>query len=151
MMGAWFSHPTKTLVRWTELTVPSSCDVLWLKLKPNGRGRRFACPERAGRGGSSKETPDLPGQAGTRYARLMAQGKGMVGARRFELRTSCAQGRRASLSKPSRCNMFSEKSAVSIMESLCLAAFGCARLIVGSLQKSLQPLATKNFPSPADQ
>ena len=95
MMGAWFSHPAKTLVRWTELTVPSSCDVLWLKLKPNGRGRRFACPERAGRGGSSKETADLPGQAGTRYARLMAQGKEMVGARRFELRTSCAQGRRA--------------------------------------------------------
>jgi hypothetical protein len=62
----------------------------------------------------------------------------LVGAWRFELQTSCAQDKSASIYKPLPFNKDYEKQAFTGGGSMCPAVSGCALLIVGSLQKSLQ-------------
>ena len=68
----------------------------------------------------------------------------LVGAWRFELQTSCAQDRRATSCKSLSYSPHAEKPRFAGRLRLCLVVWGCARLLEGSLQKSLQSL------SPAD-
>ena len=65
----------------------------------------------------------------------------MVGARGFEPRASCAQGSRPSFSKSIGSNPRTENADFSCARTLCPGVSGCARVIVGSLQKSLHQVA----------
>ena len=69
----------------------------------------------------------------------------LVGARGFEPRTSCAQGRRASSRKALPCNSRCENKAFSFQNGMCAAVSRCVRLIVGSLQKPLQRVGQYRF------
>ena len=64
----------------------------------------------------------------------------MVGAPRFELGTSCAQGRRNTPTKAHVFRQQSEKSAVSADFGMCVDVASCGAQSAGSLQKSLQRL-----------
>ncbi len=62
----------------------------------------------------------------------------VVGARRFELRTSCAQGRRTTQSNPPVFNITAETKQLSRDRSMWLAVRKCAHLSVGWAQKLAQ-------------
>ena len=64
----------------------------------------------------------------------------LVGASGFEPEASCAQDKSASSRKPLPHSSYSENKALRFQSGMCAAVAGCARLIVGSLQKSLQCL-----------
>jgi hypothetical protein len=65
----------------------------------------------------------------------------LVGAPGFEPGASCAQDRKASSSKCSSFNHVFENKTRFFATHMCGDVRRCARLIVGSLQKSLQFLS----------
>ena len=67
--------------------------------------------------------------------------KGLVGARGFEPRTSCAQGRLLTSRKQSVFNHSIENLRLISSRRMCLGVRGCIHLHAGSLQKSLQSRA----------
>jgi hypothetical protein len=64
----------------------------------------------------------------------------VVGAPRFELGTSCAQGRRNHLTNLPRINRSPENIALKPQNSLYVAVPGCRGLFARSLQKPLHDL-----------
>jgi hypothetical protein len=66
--------------------------------------------------------------------------KKMVGARGFEPPASWSRTRRASICKDIPCNISSETQELRLPTQVWLDVFGCARLTLGSLQKSLQSI-----------
>jgi hypothetical protein len=67
----------------------------------------------------------------------------VVGAPGFEPGASCAQGRIASLAKSFLFNHAVENKARCFVPHMCVDVRRCSRLIIGSLQKSLQFLLRK--------
>jgi hypothetical protein len=59
----------------------------------------------------------------------------VVGARGFELQTSCAQGRRSGQNNPSAFSVPADKQRLSRGCSMCLAVRNCAHLSEGWAQK----------------
>ena len=70
--------------------------------------------------------------------------KGMVGARGFEPRTSCAQGRLLISRKPFHFNHSIEHLRLSSSGRVCPGVCKCGCLHAESLQKSLQSSAIEN-------
>jgi hypothetical protein len=64
--------------------------------------------------------------------------KGLVGAWRFELQTSCAQGRLLTCRKQFIFNHSIENSRLRPYRRMCPDVPRCSRLLARSLQKSLQ-------------
>jgi len=62
----------------------------------------------------------------------------LVGASGFEPEASCAQGRFSNFRKSRNFNYSIESSRLSTSDGMCTDVPGCSRLLVGSLQKSLQ-------------
>jgi hypothetical protein len=69
----------------------------------------------------------------------------VVGARGFELQTSCAQDKSANSRKTLPRNRYSENKTFSSLNGMCAGVSGCVHLIAGSLQKPLQRVGPYNF------
>ena len=67
----------------------------------------------------------------------------LVGASGFEPEASCAQGSSPGFSKHSFSNRTIEKARLNRAACLCPGVPGCARLALGSLQKSLHCFSDK--------
>src|SRR6266404_7520853 len=79
---------------------------------------------------SKKDNP-ASGELMDRSAKYL---KSLVGARRFELGTSCAQGRRPIQNKSSVFSVAAEKQQLSRDRSMWLAVYNCANVSVGWAQ-----------------
>jgi len=62
----------------------------------------------------------------------------MAGPTRLELATSCVTGKKSGFCNHPTFNLCSENTRLSLAGRVCLAVAGCGRMLVGSLQKSLQ-------------